>query len=142
MLKTSRLRCAQHLADECLCPEIIQYRLAMAKEELEDKDIGELWRRYRPLEGRDDQADLVVALVRKLVVQGARKFLTAIGRNDYRTRSRLTGSHWRSGMMGATAYRFFVKFSIVLCDEKGTAGQSYKVVADQEPAALKPLNPA
>ena len=66
------LRCAQHFVDECLCPEIIQYRLAMAKEELEDKDIGEWWRRYRPLVGRDDQADLVVALVRKLVVQGAR----------------------------------------------------------------------
>jgi hypothetical protein len=40
--------------------------------ELQDSYIGELWRRYRPLEGRDDYADLILALIRKLIVQQAR----------------------------------------------------------------------
>ena len=44
----------------------------MPKLELEDNYIGELWRRYRPLEGRDATADLVMALLRKLIVQQAR----------------------------------------------------------------------
>jgi hypothetical protein len=44
----------------------------MAKPELMDKEIGDLWRLYRPLEGRDKYADLVMALLRKLVIQGAR----------------------------------------------------------------------
>jgi hypothetical protein len=39
---------------------------------LQDTDIGQLWRKYRPLEGRDDHADLILALIRKLVIQGAR----------------------------------------------------------------------
>ena len=42
------------------------------KPELKDSDIGELWRRYRELEGRDDHADLVVALIHKLIVKQAR----------------------------------------------------------------------
>lgn len=42
------------------------------KPELQDSYIGYLWRRYRPLAGRDDHADLIVALIRKLVVQQAR----------------------------------------------------------------------
>ena len=42
------------------------------KTELQDSDIGELWRQYRPLEGRDDHADLILALIRKLIVQQAR----------------------------------------------------------------------
>ena len=44
----------------------------MAKAELDDKHIGELWRRHRPLEGGDDHADLILALIRKLIVQQAR----------------------------------------------------------------------
>jgi hypothetical protein len=40
--------------------------------ELQDKEIGELWRRYKPLEGNDATADLVMGLLRKLVIQGAR----------------------------------------------------------------------
>jgi hypothetical protein len=43
-----------------------------SKPELQDNDIGELWRRYTPLQGQDDHADLVVALIRKLIVQQAR----------------------------------------------------------------------
>jgi hypothetical protein len=42
------------------------------KQELQNNDIGELWRRYRPLEDRDDHAELVLALIRKLILQGAR----------------------------------------------------------------------
>ena len=42
------------------------------KPELQNTDIGELWRRYKPLEGRDDHADLILALIRKLILQGAR----------------------------------------------------------------------
>ena len=42
------------------------------KPELEDRYIGDLWRRYKPLEGRDDQADLILALIHKLIVQQAR----------------------------------------------------------------------
>jgi hypothetical protein len=45
---------------------------AMVKPELSNRDIGELWRRYRPLEGRDHHADLIVALIRKLIIQQAR----------------------------------------------------------------------
>ena len=44
----------------------------MSKPELRDTDIGELWRQYRPLEGSDDHADLIVALIRKLIIQEAR----------------------------------------------------------------------
>jgi hypothetical protein len=44
----------------------------MSKPELHDTNIGELWRQYRPLQGRDDTADLIVALIRKLIVQQAR----------------------------------------------------------------------
>jgi hypothetical protein len=42
------------------------------KQELQDSYIGELWGRYRPLKGQDDHADLIVALIRKLILQGAR----------------------------------------------------------------------
>ena len=42
------------------------------EKELQDNYIGELWRRYRSLEGRDDHADLILALIRKLIIQGAR----------------------------------------------------------------------
>ena len=42
------------------------------KPEVADAEIGELWRRYRPLEGRDDHAGLILALIRKLIVQQAR----------------------------------------------------------------------
>ena len=44
----------------------------MSKSELEAAHIDELWRQYRPLEGRDHNADLILALIRKLVIQGAR----------------------------------------------------------------------
>ena len=40
--------------------------------ELQDEEIGELWRQYRPLEGQNTNADLVMALLRKLIVQQAR----------------------------------------------------------------------
>ena len=42
--------------------------------ELQDMEIGQLWRRYKPLEGGDANADLVLALIRKLIVQQARNF--------------------------------------------------------------------
>jgi hypothetical protein len=42
------------------------------KLEIGDCEIGELWRRYRPLEGHDDQANLILALIRMLIVQQAR----------------------------------------------------------------------
>ena len=42
------------------------------KQELQNNDIGELWKRYKPLEGRDDHADLILALIRKLIIQAAR----------------------------------------------------------------------
>jgi hypothetical protein len=42
------------------------------KPELPDREIGELWRRYKPLEGQDASTDLIIALVRKLVIQGAK----------------------------------------------------------------------
>ena len=38
--------------------------------ELKD-NVGELWRRYRSLEPQDANADLVMALIRKLIVQQA-----------------------------------------------------------------------
>ena len=47
-------------------------RRMAAKSELQDVEIGELWRKYRPLEGRDDHANLILALLRKLIIQGAR----------------------------------------------------------------------
>jgi hypothetical protein len=34
---------------------------------LEDDEIGELYRRYKPLQGKDPTADLILALIRKLV---------------------------------------------------------------------------
>ncbi len=40
--------------------------------ELHDNEIGQLWRRYKPLEGQDATADLVMALLRKLIIQQAR----------------------------------------------------------------------
>jgi hypothetical protein len=43
----------------------------MAKE-IEDKEVGELWRRYKPLQGQDTTADLVIMLIRKLVIDSAR----------------------------------------------------------------------
>lgn len=52
---------------------IYSVRSRMApKPEVADAEIGELWRRYRPLEGRDDHAGLILALIRKLIVQQAR----------------------------------------------------------------------
>jgi hypothetical protein len=36
---------------------------------LEDQQIGELWRKYRPMEGKDTTADLVIALIRKMVLE-------------------------------------------------------------------------
>jgi hypothetical protein len=42
------------------------------KQELQNNDIGELWKRYKPLEGGDDHADLVLGLIRKLILQEAR----------------------------------------------------------------------
>ena len=39
--------------------------------ELQDKQIGELWREYKPLKGKDAAADLVVALLRKLIIDRA-----------------------------------------------------------------------
>lgn len=44
---------------------------ASSLRELQDEDIGELWRRYRPLQGKDAVADLALALIRKLVVSQA-----------------------------------------------------------------------
>ena len=41
-----------------------------ATTDLEDKAIGDLWRRYHPLRG-SEPADLIVALIRKLVIQQA-----------------------------------------------------------------------
>jgi hypothetical protein len=38
--------------------------------DLEDKAIGELWRRYTPLRGTHP-ADLILALIRKLIAQHA-----------------------------------------------------------------------
>jgi hypothetical protein len=35
--------------------------------ELQDKQIGDLWREYKPLKGKGAAADLVLALLRKLV---------------------------------------------------------------------------
>ena len=40
--------------------------------ELQDMEIGQLWRRYKPLKGADANADLVLALIRKLIIQEAR----------------------------------------------------------------------
>ncbi len=39
--------------------------------ELQDKQIGELWREYNPLKGKDAASDLVVALLRKLIIDRA-----------------------------------------------------------------------
>jgi hypothetical protein len=36
--------------------------------ELQDKQIGDLWRQYKPLEGKDATTDLVLALLRKLAL--------------------------------------------------------------------------
>jgi hypothetical protein len=52
---------------------IFQYRHPPTpKAELKHVYIVELWRHYRPLGGRDDHADLIHALIRKLIVQQAR----------------------------------------------------------------------
>jgi hypothetical protein len=45
--------------------------MAASLRDLQDKDIGELWRRYRPLHGSDAVADLILALIRKLIVTSA-----------------------------------------------------------------------
>jgi hypothetical protein len=39
--------------------------------DITDKEIGELWRLYKPLAGQDSIADLAVALIRKLVHDSA-----------------------------------------------------------------------
>jgi hypothetical protein len=44
-----------------------------------DRYIGELSRRFRSLEGRDEYADLIVALIRKLTIQAARLELIESG---------------------------------------------------------------
>ena len=44
-----------------------------------DRYIGELSRRFRSLEGRDEYADLIVALIRKLSIQTARLELIESG---------------------------------------------------------------
>jgi hypothetical protein len=44
-----------------------------------DRYVGELSRRFRSLEGRDEYADLIVALVRKLTIQAARLELIESG---------------------------------------------------------------
>jgi hypothetical protein len=36
---------------------------------LTDDEIDDLWRRYRPLHGKDATADLILALIRKLVTE-------------------------------------------------------------------------
>ena len=38
---------------------------------LEDKQIGDLWRQHKPLEGTDPAADLVLSLLRKIIVDRA-----------------------------------------------------------------------
>jgi hypothetical protein len=49
--------------------------------ELSDNEIAELWRQYKPLHGKDPAADLVVALIHKLVTgNSAWLSLTAIGK--------------------------------------------------------------
>jgi hypothetical protein len=57
--------------------------------ELEDKRVGELWRKYRPMEGKDRTADLALAPIRKmgprtpveysLRVRGVREKVTRCG---------------------------------------------------------------
>jgi hypothetical protein len=50
-----------------------QYSHCMTtRPKLQDKEMGELWRRYKWLEEQDAIADLVMALLRKLIIQGAR----------------------------------------------------------------------
>lgn len=39
---------------------------------LTDHEVGDLWRRYRPLQGTDPTADLILGLIRKLVTELAR----------------------------------------------------------------------
>ena len=46
--------------------------MATTRRELQDSEIGDLWRRYKQVEGQDASTDLIVALLRKLVIQGAR----------------------------------------------------------------------
>jgi hypothetical protein len=59
-----------------------------------DRYVAELWRRSRSLEGRDEHADSIVALIRKLMIQAARVELiesgviptqTAIDLDNYQT---------------------------------------------------------
>jgi hypothetical protein len=64
--KFCHLRHRNAKKDDGLTPESIQYHALMAKY-LDDKEVGELWRRYKPLAGQDSIADLAVALIRKLV---------------------------------------------------------------------------
>jgi hypothetical protein len=44
-----------------------------------DRYVGELWRRSRSLEGRDEHADSIVELIRKLMIQAARVELIESG---------------------------------------------------------------
>jgi hypothetical protein len=36
---------------------------------LPDEDVGKLWRQYKLLRGKDATADLIVALIRKLIIE-------------------------------------------------------------------------
>ena len=56
------------------------------KPELQDSYIRDLWRRYNPLEGRDDHADLVLALIRKLICREPETLLMVIGAISSRIR--------------------------------------------------------
>jgi hypothetical protein len=56
------------------------------KTELQNNYIAVLWRRYKPFKGRDDPADLIFALIRKLIIEGARNSRTVAGANGYRIR--------------------------------------------------------
>ena len=43
----------------------------LRRKTLQNQEIGDLWRRYKSLEGKDETADLILAMIRKLVSVGA-----------------------------------------------------------------------
>jgi hypothetical protein len=84
---------------------IFQYRHPPTpKAELKHVYIVELWRHYRPLGGRDDHADLIHALIRKLIVQQARDIPMELERTADSLTSNHTAFRWWTGTKTGMAW--------------------------------------
>ena len=91
------------------------------KPELQDRYIGDLWRKYKPLEGRDDHADLILALIRKLNCREREMWLMVVGANGYRIRCERMESLTLNGIHRLLPYSTVLVWDVTL-DREGTDG--------------------